>query len=139
MSQELHIFIQNARVPSRDDWQQAIEQLGFPTVLEPSLDLRRDTGYRPTTYKGQSSGFEFYLKPAVGILSSYPHIASRVGSRETCATFRWGGDLKECAASLSAAAALTNLADGIYFYPDDDILYSAAEVVEATRRDISSI
>ncbi len=139
MSLELHVFMRDSRVPSRETWQQAIEQSGFPTVLEQSLDLRRDTGFRPTTYKGQSTGFEFSLGPAADILSSYSHITPKVGSRDKCATFRWGGDLTECAASLSAAAALTKLTDGIYFYPDDDILYSADEAVEATRRDLSSV
>ena len=139
MSLELHIFMPDSRVPSREAWQQAIEQLGFPTVLDPTLDVRKDTGFSPTTYKGQSTGFEFSLDPAADILSSYSHITPQVGSRDQCATFRWGGDMTECAASLSAAAALTKLTDGIYFYPDDDIIYGADEAVEATRRDLASI
>jgi hypothetical protein len=139
MSLELHIFMPDSQVPSREAWQQAIEQLGFPTVLYPTLDVRKDTGFSPTTYKGQSTGFEFSLESAADILASYPHIAPQVGSRDKCATFRWGGDLIECAASLSAAAALTKLTGGIYFYPDDDIIYGADEAVEATRRDLRSI
>ena len=139
MSLELHIFMPDSRVPSREAWQQAIEQLGFPTVLDTTLDVRKDTGFSPTTYKGQSTGFEFSLDPAADILSSYSHITPQVGSRDQCATFRWGGDMTECAASLSAAAALTKLTDGIYFYPDDDIIYGADEAVEATRRDLASI
>ena len=124
---------------SRDAWQQAIEEAGFPTVLEPTLDLRRDTGFRPTTYKEQATGYEFYLEPAAGILEAYPHITEQVGSRDMCATFRWGGDLAECAAAISSAAVLTKLADGIYFYPDDDIIRTAADVVEATREELASI
>jgi hypothetical protein len=116
-----------------------IEQLGFPAALEPTLDLRRDTGFTPTSFRGQSTGFEFYLKPAADILSSYSHIVPKVGSRDKCATFRWGGDMAECGAALSAAAALTKLTDGIYFYPDDDILYGADEAVAATQRDLASI
>jgi hypothetical protein len=139
MSLELHIFMQDSRVPNRADWQQAIEQLGFPTVLYPTLDVRKGSGFSPTTYKGQSTGFEFSIEPATDILSSYEHIAPQIGSRDICATFRWGGDLTECAAALSAAASLTKLTDGIYYYPDDDILYGADEAVEATRRDLSSI
>ena len=139
MSLELHIFIQDSKVPSRDDWQQAIDDAGFPTVLDLSLDLRRDTGFRPTIYKEQATGYEFYLEPAPGILESYSHIAEQVGNRDMCATFRWGGDLVECAAAISSAAALTKLADGIYFYPDDDIIRTAEDVVETTRQELSSI
>ncbi|MFN0277831.1 MAG: hypothetical protein ACKVRN_04430 [Pyrinomonadaceae bacterium] len=139
MSLELYIFMLDSQVPSRDAWQQTMDELGFPTVLDPSFDLRHDKGFSPTTYNGQMTGFEFYLEPAADILSTYSHIASKVGSRDTCATFRWGADMAECAASLSAASSLTKLTDGIYFYPDDDIIYSADEAVEATRRDLSSI
>jgi hypothetical protein len=139
MSIELHVFMQDSRVPSRDAWQEAIVESGFPTVLDPSLNLRQDTGFRPTTYKEQSTGYEFYLGPSAGILSNYKHLKSQVGNRDICATFCWGGDLMECAAALSSAAALTKLTDGIYFYPDDDVIYTAADVVEATRRDLSSI
>ena len=92
-----------------------------------------------TTYKEQATGYEFYLEPAASYLEAYPHIAEHIGSRDMCATFRWGGDLTECAAAISSAAALTKLADGIYFYPDDDIIRTAADVVEATREELSSI
>ena len=136
---ELHIFIEDSLVPSRDTWQRQIDQLGFPTVLEPLLDVRRDAGFRPTTFKGESTGFEFFLERAADTLASYSHITPKVGSRDKCATFRWGGDMAECGAALSAAAALANVSDGVFFYPDDDILYSADEAVEVTRRDLSSI
>ena len=139
MSIELHIFMHDSRVPTRDSWQQAIEELGFPTVLDKTLDVRQHSGFSPVVYAGRSTGFEFALAPAVDVLSSYSHIADRVGDREKCATFRWGGDLTEMAAVLSAAAALTKLTDGIYYYPNDDIVYGAVEAVEATRSDLSSL
>ena len=135
---ELHIFLSDSRIPNRAAWQHTIEQLGFPTVLDPTLDVRNDTGFRPTNYGGQSTGFEFYLEPTADILSSYSHIVPRIGPRDRCATFRWGGDLTEMCAALSAAAALAKISDGIYFYPNDDILSTADEAVEATRRDLNS-
>jgi hypothetical protein len=139
MSLELHILMHDSRVPTRAAWQHAIEQKGFPTVLDATLDLRQAKGYAPTTYAGQSTGFELFLEPAREIVSAYPHIAERVGPRDMCATFRWGGDVDEMCAALSAAAALTKLTDGMYFWPADDILYGADEALEATRRDLSSV
>ena len=139
MSIEIHVFMQDARVPSRDEWQQAIAQLGFPTVLCPTLDVRADTGFSPTTYKAQRTGFEFDVSPAADVLSSYPHVAAAVGNRDRCATFRWGGDLTECAAALSAAAALVKVTDGLYFYPDDDTVLGADDAVEALRSDLASM
>jgi len=139
MALELHIFMESSQIPSRDAWQQAIEEAGFPTVLEQTLDLHRDTGYRPTVYNDQPTGFEFFLEPAADILASYEHVVPQVGNRDMCATFRWGGDPIECAAAISAAAALTKLTDGIYFYPDDDIVHTADDVLDAARQDPSSI
>ena len=139
MAIELHIFTDDSRIPSRDAWQCEIEQLGLPTLLDSALDLRRDTGFTPTTYQGKATGFELYLELAANVLSGYPHVAPKVGDRDKCVTFRWGSDLTECAAALSAAAALAKLTDGVYFYPDDDLLYNADEAIAATRRDLSSI
>lgn len=140
MSIELHIFMNDSRVPSREAWQLAIDEMNFPTALDAAFDVRQQSGYSPTIHAGQRTGFEFILEPTQKILSSsYAHIADRVGGREKCATFRWGGDLTEMAAALSAAAALTKLTDGIYYYPNDDIVYGADEAVEATRRDLSSL
>jgi len=129
----------DSRVPDRAAWQHAIEQAGFPTVLDPALNVREDTGFSPATYGGESTGFEFYMESATDVLDAYPHIAERIGAREMAASFRWGGDLNEMAAALSAAAALANLTDGIYFDPQDDVLYSAAEALVATRRELSSL
>lgn len=139
MAIELHIFLHDSRVPSTLAWQQAIDRLEFPTVLDPAIDARQHTGFWPTTYAGQSTGFEFYLEPVAELLSAYPHVADRVGSRDMCATFRWLGDMTEMAAALFAAASLAKLTDGIYYYPDDDILYDGDGAVEATRRDLSSL
>ena len=139
MAVELHIFMKDSQVPDRASWQHQIDQLGFPTVLEASLDLRRVAGFRPMSFRGAPTGFELYLKPASAVLSSYVHISNEVGSRDKCATFRWGGDLAECGAAISAAAALTKVSDGVYFYPDDDILYGAEEAVDATRKELSAI
>jgi hypothetical protein len=139
MSIELHNFMHGSRVPTRQAWQQVIEEEGFPTVLDATLDVQQQIGFSPTVYAGRPTGFEFLLEPASDLLSYYPHIADRVGDRKKCATFRWGEDLTEMAAALSAAAALTKLTDGIYYYPNDDIVYGAGEVIEATRSDLSAL
>lgn len=137
MSIELHIFVQNARVPTADIWQRAIDEAGFPTALDPSLDVQAHTGFSPTSYKGKSTGFEFFLTQASDILGAYPHIADKVGDREKCATFRWGVDFLEMCAALSAAASLAKVAEGIYFYPDEDIIFNADEALHATWGDLN--
>jgi hypothetical protein len=139
MAIELHIFLSAARIPTTGAWQEAINQARFPAVLDTAADVQNHTGFWPASYKGKPTGFEFYLAPTPDFLETYPHIADQVVARATCATFRWGGNLLEMCAALSAAAALTKLTDGVYFYPDDDIIYGADEAVQATHRDLSSV
>jgi hypothetical protein len=139
MAIELHIFVRDSRIPTIDAWQDAISRAEFPATLDTSINVRTHTGFWPATYKGKPTGFEFYLTPTSEYLIAYPHIADRVGDRGSCATFRWGGDLLEMCAALSAAASLVKMTDGIYFYPDDDILYGADEALSATQRDLKSV
>jgi hypothetical protein len=93
----------------------------------------------PAKYDGKQTGFEFYLDAASDVLVAYPHVAARAGQRTRCATFRWGGDLLEMCASLSAAASLAKLTSGLYLYPDDDLIYEADEALNATRNDLKSV
>ena len=133
MSVEIHIFVADSQVPSRDAWQQAIEEAGFPVVLGASLDLRKDSGFSPVSYNGQASGFELYLDDAESYLESYPHIAEQVWTRDKCVSFRWGGDIAEANAAMSCGAALTRLTGGIYFDTETDRVFMADEVLEGIR------
>jgi len=136
---EIHIFMEDSRVPSRESWQQAIEQAGFPAALYQSLDLRKDTGFSPTAYNGQESGFELYLDPAASYLESYPDIAEQVGSRDKCVSFRWGGDLVEAAAAISCGAVLARLTDGIYFDPETGRVFTADTVLDGIQEDLAGL
>jgi hypothetical protein len=139
MSIELHVFLSDDRVPDRNAWQREIERLAFPSLLDPSMNVRQDTGFVPGTFRGRVAGFEFHLTPAFDVLPPYVQITTQVSGRDTCATFRWGGNLDECGSAICAAAALAQIADGVYFYPDDDIIMSAEEAVVAVRGDLGSI
>jgi len=139
MSIELHIFLPESPVPTTKAWQDAIDAAAFPVVLNADTDLPSHRGFLPAEYNGKKTGFEFYLDAASDIIATYPHLAVKAGPRTRCATFRWGGDLLEMCAALSAAASLAKLTNGLYFYPDDDIIYEADEALIATRNDLKSV
>jgi hypothetical protein len=94
MSTEIHIFLHDSELPTRDQWQIALDRLGFPTVLDTGLNIQSARGLSP---------------------------------------FRWGGDLKEC------AAALVEITAGIWYDPQDDVLQAATEAVASVRNDIRYI
>jgi hypothetical protein len=81
MSIELHILLHDDRAPDRDAWQREIERLAFPSVLDPSFNVRADTGFVPSTFRERVGGFEFYLTPVMDVLSSYPHIEPQIKGR----------------------------------------------------------
>ena len=139
MSIELYIFLPDSSVPTVQDWQDAISAAAFPLVLDRDIDLPSHRGFLPAKYKGKDTGFEFYLDAASDIVGTYPHVAAKLGPRTECATFRWGSDLLEMCAALSATASLAKLTNGLYFYPDDDIIYEADEALIATRNDLKSV
>lgn len=139
MSIELHIFLPGCSVPTIEAWQNAIELEAFPLVLDPETDLKSHRGFLPAKYDGRPTGFEFYLDAASEILATYPHVGTSAGHCTRCATFSWGGDILEMCAALSAAASLAKLTNGLYFYPDDDIIYDADQALIATRNDLKSV
>jgi hypothetical protein len=139
MSMELHVFLRDPRVPTSEQWQQAIRDAGFDLSLDSSLRVREDTGFSPAVYRGKETGFEFDLCPASDVTDAYPDVVPRIGEREMVANFRWGGDLTECAAAVIASAVLARLADGVFFDPQEGEVVSGDEAIELARRTVQEI
>ena len=127
------------QLPSREAWQLEIDKLGFALLLDSAFTLEGIAGFEPVAYNREETGFELYVSSAEAITADFPHIESRIGKRDACVTFRWGGDPLESAAAISAAAALTELTDGIWYDPQDDRLLGSPAVVTSARRDLRSI
>jgi len=105
MALEQHAFVQKAKVPSRNEWQAAIDQLGFDLQLFPDLKPFENSGFLPCRINGKDSGFEIYYEPADDLLAAYPDMKEKMGGRDFAISFRWGGEMGECACELIASAA----------------------------------
>jgi len=136
LSIELHIFLPDSPAPTVQAWQSAIEAAAFPLVLDAERDIASHRGFLPVKYNGKQTGFEILLETPLRTYSSLTHTSPQ---RTRCATFRWGGDLLEMCAALSAAASLAKLTNGLYFYPEDDLIYESSEALVATRNDLKSV
>jgi hypothetical protein len=130
MSLEMHVFLEKRRVPDRASWQAAIDSLALPLRLSPDLDPIHDTGFSPSEIKGLTSGFEIYSEPAVAHLQDQAELARIVGNRDWCISFRWGGDMNECACVLAASAGLVQLCDAVAYYTDDNLMYDLNRLLE---------
>jgi hypothetical protein len=122
LSLEIYAFLSKDRVPDRLRWQQSIVGTGLPLELDPELDVASNRGFSPCVLNGEQSGFEIHLDHSQEIPLA-PDVALAVGDRDRVITFRWGGDLKECACVLGAATALVKDFDAVGYFPNDDIIY----------------
>jgi len=74
-----------------------------------------------------------YSEPAQAHLQLRDELRKIVGNRDWCISFRWGGDLNECACVLAASAGLVRVCDAVAYYPDDDLNYELNRLLEDFR------
>jgi hypothetical protein len=139
MSVEMHVFIAEEKLPTRSEWQGAIDGLGLPIRLDPTLNLLVDSGFSPCHVREAETGFEIGLTNARELVPTYPGIGKRIGARNKVVSFFWGGDLAECACVLAAAAGLVQAADGIAYSPSDDLIYDLERLVAETQQCLEEI
>jgi hypothetical protein len=137
MSLEMHVFLVRQRVPDGASWQAAVDSLALPLRLSPDLDPIHDKGFSPSEIRGLKSGFEIYSESANEHLQDRAELARVVGNRDWCISFRWGGDMNECACVLAASAGLVKLCDAVAYYPDDDLTYDLKGLIEEVQASLS--
>jgi hypothetical protein len=139
MSMDVHVLLSTARFPSAAAWQSALDRLGTSVAFDDGFDPLQDSGFVPCKFENAPTGFEFLLSTRDDLLEAYPQLADRVREYDGCADFTWGGGLTECAAAISAAAALAVLAQGAIYDPQDDAWIAAAEAEDYARRTVAEI
>ena len=122
-------YLAKSRVPSIQALQSAVDSLGFDLQVDSFYQPFECSGFLPCTLQGKKSGFEIYFETAEENLQAFPHLKDVIGPRDCAITFRWGGDMGECACVLIVSAALAKSCDAIVHYQDDDLLYSADQLV----------
>jgi hypothetical protein len=137
MSIEMHVFLKKSIVPDRESWQDGVSSLGLPLVFDPELTPLVGSGFSPAKLKNVESGFEMNSGPAQDLLQDYPHLANTIADRDWCISFRWSGDLNECACVLAASAGLVKLCNAIAFYPEDDLVYDLNRLVDEAKNALS--
>src|SRR5687767_969963 len=129
MSLEQTAYIERSSVPQLAELQTAIDELGFDCQVDRSYEPFQSKGFLPCVLAGSESGVEADFESASEVLQSFPHLAGTVGPRDVAITFRWGGDMAECACGLVLSAALASRFGAVVHYQDDDIIYSAEQLV----------
>lgn len=139
MSFEQTAYVYRAVVPARAALQSAIDALGFDCKLDTTYLPFQSSGFLPCVLGGVDSGFEIYFESAPKVLAYFQHLEPTVGSRDTAITFRWGGDMSECACALIVCAALAISFGAIVHYQNDDMIYSGNMLAEEVRVALKSL
>jgi len=107
MSMEQYAFLPREKVPAAADWQASMTDLGFDLQLDPELTPYASSGFVPCKLGDSDAGFEIYFGSAEELLTEYPHCREQVAPRDYAISFRWSGDMAECASALIAPTAET--------------------------------
>jgi hypothetical protein len=133
MSMELHVFLPGPTVPAASAWQEAIDRMSLPVELP--LSIGAASGFVPTNLEDVQSGFELSCETVADFVEAYPRMRSEIAGRDTVLSFRWGGDLRECACACAAAAALVEGFGAVVYDPQDGSIHRRAEELAAAARD----
>ena len=116
MSVDLYVYLRDADIPTRAEWQQAIDEAGIDLVLDEEFSVREhEGGYILAQMGEEETGFEFDFESKEGsYVPSGPDAEEKIAAYDRVAAFRFGGDLQECVAAMYAAAILTQLTNGLF-------------------------
>jgi hypothetical protein len=126
-------FVEKSRVPDRAKLEEAVRALGFDLIIDEFYRPFNCSGFLPCVLDGKKSGFEIYFESPDEALQIFPRLKEKIGSRDCAISFRWGGDMTECACVLTVSAALAKAFGAMVHYQDDDLLYSADQLVEEAK------
>ena len=139
MSLQQTAYVARADVPNRETLQAAVDSLGFDCKIDAFYAPYQCSGFLPCVLTGRESGFEIYFESENEVMADFPSLVESVGKRDVAITFRWGGDMAECACVLIVSAALAKSCGAIVHYQDDDILYSGEQLIEEARAALQSL
>lgn len=137
MSNELLAFIDKAKVPSREEWQAAINECGFDLQLDPEMKPLEDSAFSPCTLLGSASGVEIWYEGDPEFLKDFSSINQ---GHDFCIIFRWSGDMGECACASIASYALAKRFGAVVSYQGDgsmsldDLLQGAQQAVDEVKK-----
>ena len=139
MSIETHVFFRGS-LPPVADLRNAIQELGFPFVIDETVDsLEGQDGFMPMARGEEETGCEFDVHSGpdaiedwteFGVDPSYEHVAN----------LRWGSDYQEAVAGMCTAAALAKLlGDSVVYDEAEDRLMNVEEAIEAARNELRNL
>lgn len=130
MANEQFAFLKSSGVPTRNEWQQAIDRAGFDLTLDTGFEPRGNVGFVPCTLNGAASGVEMYFDDSADLMREFAAVA---GDRDCCISFRWSGSMLECACAMIASFALATEFGAVVSYEGEQPFQDLADFRNETE------
>jgi hypothetical protein len=114
MSIEIRVYVCEESMPTRDEWQKAIDRAGLNLSLD-QFSTSDHTGFVPAKLDGKKAGFEYFFQPVEP--SEEKEVLMEIGNCDRFVSFVWRGNETEARSAMLAAAILTEMTGGVYFDP----------------------
>ncbi|MGL6073523.1 MAG: hypothetical protein ACRC8S_05095 [Fimbriiglobus sp.] len=136
MANEQFAFLKASRVPTQEQWQQAIDRTGFDLKMDPTCEPRTNYGFVPCTLEGRESGVEMYFNDSSDFIQDFAELIDDLSDRDCCISFRWGGDMQECACAMIASFALAAEFGALVSYEGEHTYYDLVVFRDDVRKAI---
>jgi len=118
MSVENNIFMVRDKLPSPQEWIDAIKSNGFEMEMDTNFDVVEHEGFLPCKYQGMDAGFEYWTEEVdidefLEDEMLTQEEAKHLGNRYFMVTLTTHSDFREYMTSMIAAAVLCELSDGM--------------------------
>jgi len=118
MSVENNIFMVRGKLPSPQEWLEAITLNGFEMNMDINFDPVKHEGFLPCKYKGEDAGFEYWTEEVdINELLEEDMLtqeeANELDDRCFMVTLTTHSDFREYMTSMVAAAVLCEISDGM--------------------------
>ena len=100
--------------------------------LDPDLRPFEDSGFSPCKLEGRDTGFEISYDGSEKLLEEFSDLA---GDHDYCISFRWGGDMCECASVMIATYVLAKSFGATVTYEGEEP-FETLEVFLAEARNV---
>jgi len=122
MSNTQFAFINQSDIPTREQLQGTIDQLGYDLKLDPELSLKDDEGFSPCILKEEPDvGFELFCESTTDVVEDDEEFEEMANGKDTCITMSWGSSFKDCSCVLIVSYALMKGYDAITTYEGEDL------------------
>ncbi len=144
MSVENSIFMVREKLPSPQEWLDAIRSNGFEMDMDIDFDPVAHEGFIPCKYKGEDAGFEYWAEQVdikefleEGMLTQEE--ANELGDRSFMVTLVTRSDFRELMTSVIAAAVLCEITDGMLAEGGEPPFITAANAVKWAKDSVPEI